>query len=171
MCPQVLVCVDISVANSSAVAAEGKKRSHFRDCVRPIYSCYSMNIWTLYFWKPWVPFQTLLLNEDLFSICSCGVLLVRPNRGNSLKCENIDRLHLLFLWDLLGSIFSAPCIHGEKRLQHKHDCEIALLFTQELAGHKGERKGGRNGICSALPTQAVREAGIEFINTNEKYWV
>lgn len=104
-------------------------------------------------------------------MCSRGTPLVRPSIGDILKGETIDRLHLLFLWDFRGAVFSAPCIHGEKCLQHRNDFKIALPFTLELEEDTGELKEGNNRISSALPIKAIREAGISFVNTNEKYWV
>lgn len=105
---------------------------------------------------------------------SYGTLLVSTGIGNILKCETIDRLHLLFLWDFfffLNTVFSGSSIHGEKCLQHKHDCKIVLPFIQELDRHKGEVRKGSHSIYSALPTKAIWEAEIRIINTNEKYWV
>lgn len=44
---QALVCVDVSLANSSAVLAECKEKGEKLHCAGAIYPCYSVNIWTL----------------------------------------------------------------------------------------------------------------------------
>lgn len=108
--------------------------------------------------------HSLSMFEDLFSFCSYGTLLVRPNIGDLLMCETIDRLLLLFLWDFLGSIFSVPCIHWAQCLQHKHDCKIALPFIQELAGYKRELKAGSSRIfLLSLPRQYVKLESCSLI--------
>lgn len=44
VCAQALVCVDVSLANSSAVPIEHKEKGGKLYCVGAIYPCYTVNI-------------------------------------------------------------------------------------------------------------------------------
>lgn len=91
--------------------------------------------------------------EDSFSTCSCGTLLVRPSIREILKGETHWQIACLFSRLLLGTIFSAPCIHGEECLWHKHDCQKVLPFTQQLHGHKELKEGSNRIFLLSLPRQ------------------